>query len=366
MRSSHSPGAVYVAGSRESRRVRTRRSASVGADRRRVRYRRVVPPPPATTPSRGTFTNPVYAGYFADPFVLRRGDDYYAYGTNNVERAPMAFEVLRSRDLVHWTSLGRSLPPVAGCEVEDHWAPEVVENDGRFWMYFSAGIDDRGHKLRVAVAERPEGPFEHVGTVLTPDDRFAIDPHPFRDEDGRWYMYYAHDVLDGERVGTSLAVDRMLDMAHLAGTPTPVLRATADWQLFLRGRPMYGQVYDWHTLEGPFVVKRQGRYWCLYSGGAWTTPGYGVSYAVADGPLGPFHEDAATGPALLRSRPGLLEGPGHNSIVVGPDGLDYLVYHAWDPGHTGRRICIDRLEWTPDGPRTSGPTAEPQPVPAVS
>jgi hypothetical protein len=51
--------------------------------------------------------------------------------------------------------------------------------------------------------------------------------------------------------------------------------------------------------------------------------------------------------------------------VVGPDGADYIVYHAWDPGFGARRMCIDRLEWTIDGPRTSGPTIEPQPVPAA-
>jgi GH43 family beta-xylosidase len=168
------------------------------------------------------------------------------------------------------------------------------------------------------------------------------------------------------RVGTSLAVDRLVDMQTLAGEPVPVLSATAEWQLFRAARPMYGAVYDWYTLEGPFVVKRLGRYWCFYSGGAWTGSGYGISYAVADSPLGPWHEPTADGPALLRSRPGLLEGPGHNSVVVGPDGRDYLVYHAWDAARTARRMCIDRLEWTNDGPRTTGPTAEPQPVPTAA
>jgi GH43 family beta-xylosidase len=154
-------------------------------------------------------------------------------------------------------------------------------------------------------------------------------------------------------------------MDRLAGEPVPVLRPSADWQLFRRQRPMYGAVYDWHTLEAPFVVKRMGRYWCFYSGGPWTTDGYGVSYAVADSPLGPFVEPPTDGPALLRTRPGALSGPGHNSVVVGPDGADYIVYHAWDPGFGARRMCIDRLEWTIDGPRTSGPTIEPQPVPAA-
>jgi beta-xylosidase len=310
-----------------------------------------------------TFTNPVYDRYFADPFVLRHADHYYAFGTNDTVDHTHAFEVLRSTDLVSWTRLGRAIAAVEGLRACDHWAPEVAEHDGRFYMYFSAGVDDRDHGLRVAVADRPEGPYEHLGAVLTPDERFAIDASPFRDDDGQWYLYYARDSLEGERVGTSLVVDRLVSMDRLAGEPTAVLRATADWQLFRRQRSMYGSVYDWHTLEGPFVVKRLRRYWCLYSGGAWTSAGYGVSYAVAEHPLGPFTEPAGEGPALLRTRPGEVIGPGHNSVVVGPDGHDYIVYHAWDAGQTARRMCIDRLEWTPDGPRTTGPTSTPQPAP---
>ena len=314
-----------------------------------------------------TFSNPVYPGYFADPFVLEHGGRYYAYGTGPASATGPVFEILRSEDLVDWESVGHALAdPVDGLATGDHWAPEVIEREGRFYLYFSAGVEDRHHQIRVAVADRPEGPFRPTGRVLTPNEPFAIDAHPFRDDDGQWYLYYARDVLDGTRVGTSIAVDRLVEMDRLAGQPMPVLAASADWQLFRTQREMYGAVYDWHTLEGPFVVKRLGRYWCLYSGGAWTNATYGVSYGVADAPLGPFREPHPDGPALLRSRPGELEGPGHNSVIRGPDGEDYLVYHAWDPSHTGRRMCIDRLEWTADGPRTGGPTAAPQPVPLAT
>jgi beta-xylosidase len=312
-----------------------------------------------------TFTNPVYPGSFADPFVLRHDGWYYAYGTDVRADSRLAFEVLRSRDLVAWNSLGRCLADLVRPS-RDYWAPEVAVDDGRFHLYYSVGVEDRDHRLRVATARRPEGPFVDSGRVLTPDERFAIDASPFRDDDGQWYLFYARDRLEGERVGTSLVVDRLVDMHALAGDPVPVLSATKDWQLFRAQREMYGQVYDWYTLEGPFVVKRFGRYWCFYSGGAWTGPGYGVSWAVADSPLGPWTEPPGDGPALLRTRAGIVEGPGHNSIVVGPDGEDWIVYHAWDPKRTMRRMCIDRLEWTADGPRTAGPTTDPQPVPGAA
>jgi beta-xylosidase len=312
------------------------------------------------------FVNPVYPRYFADPYVLRVGDTYWAYGTGPASDGDRAvFEILRSDDLVHWSTVGRALERVDIPNATTYWAPEVVEDRGIFYLYYSVGVEDRGHAIRVATANRPDGPFLDSGQVLTPHERFAIDAHPFRDIDGEWYLYYAHDVLTGDRVGTSLAVDRMVDMTTLAGEPRSVLTATGNWQLFKRGREMYGSVVDWFTLEGPFVVRRGGRYWCLYSGGAWTGPGYGVSWAVADDPLGPFTEPPSDVATLLRSTPA-LQGPGHNSLVTGPDGADYLVYHAWDAAHTARRMCIDRVEWTADGPRTSGPTAGPQPVPRRS
>jgi arabinan endo-1,5-alpha-L-arabinosidase len=142
----------------------------------------------------------------------------------------------------------------------------------------------------------------------------------------------------------------------LRGEPQTILRASADWQLYKRGREMYGAVYDWHTLEGPCVLRRDGRYVCLYSGGPWTEDGYRVAHAVADHPLGPWTEPVA--PPVLTAVDGHVLGPGHNSVTTGPDGSDVAIYHAWDPAMTARRLCIDPLVWTDDGPQVLGPTWE--------
>ena len=308
-----------------------------------------------------TFCNPVHAGYFADPFVLAVDGGYVAYGTGS-SPGGRQFEVLRSPDLVNWSSAGGALEPLDEPSATDYWAPEVAHEGGKYFMYYSAGTGDQGHALRVATADTAHGPFIDLGTVLTPNEPFAIDPHPFRDDDGQWYLYFAHDVLDGERVGTTLAVDRLVGMTRLAGEQRTLLRASHDWQLYRRSREMYGRVYDWHTLEGPFVRKRDGRYFLFYSGGAWTEPTYGVSYAVADTPTGPFGEPV-TGPVVLQSVPARVAGPGHASIVEGPDGADYIVYHAWDASRIRRQMWIDRLVWGADGPQRSGPTMGAQPVP---
>jgi len=307
-----------------------------------------------------TYRNPVHEGYFADPFVLRDGDRYVAYGTG-ATIGGLVFEVLVSSDLATWTSVGGALHPVAEDLGGDYWAPEVAHADGRWWMYYSVGHGDAGHHLRVAVADEATGPFADLGIDLTRDERFAIDPHPFRDDDGRWYLYFARDVLDADRVGTQLAVARLEGMTALVGGTRTVLAPSADWQIFERDRPMYGARYDWHTLEGPTVRRHGGRYHCLYSGGSWQGPGYGVSWASALSPLGPWTQTGAE--RLLRTVPGHVRGPGHNSVVTTPGGTEVLAYHAWDEAGTRRQLCIDPLTWTEDGPATPGPTWDEQPLP---
>jgi GH43 family beta-xylosidase len=256
------------------------------------------------------------------------------------------------------------MEPIAPELGTDCWAPEVVEAGGRFWLYYSVGHDDAGHHLRVAVADHPFGPFRDAGVNLTPHERFAIDPHPFRDADGTWYLYYARDVLTAARVGTQIAVDLLPSMTTLGGKARTVLEATADWQLYQASRSMYGSTYDWYTLEGPAVRYHDGRYYCFYSGGSWQTEGYAVAWASAPSPLGPWTEPPAGGGRLLAAVPGHVRGPGHNSLVTTHGGSDMLVYHAWDAATTRRMMCIDPVVWRADGPHTSGPSWEDRPLPA--
>jgi beta-xylosidase len=309
-----------------------------------------------------TYTNPVWPGYCADPFVLKWQGEYYAYGTGEASADGKEFPLLHSTDFVHWEHLGGGLEPLPGGR-HAYWAPEVAAHDGRFYLYYSAadGAGDDTHRLRVAVAEHPTGPFVDSGNLLLPEEGFTIDAHPFRDsQDGRWYLFFAKDFFDA-RVGTALAAVPLADdMVSVAGPVTTILRPSANWQIYERNRTIYGQVWEvWHTVEGAFVVFHAGRYYLLYSGGAWTTSDYGVGYAVADSVLGPYREPEV-GPVVLRGVPGHVRGPGHNSVVLGPDDqTEFIAYHAWDAAHTARCLCLDPLVWKPEGPRCT-PSWTPQ------
>lgn len=322
-----------------------------------------------------TYNNPVYPGYFADPFAWEYQGVYYAIGTGAAEAAgqvdedgfSQVFELLRSDNFVNWQEAGHGLLRPDPSLGNNFWAPEVAYCNGTFYLYYSVGHEDKNHQLRVATSSCPTGPYQDIGEPLLDPKScpFAIDPHPFRDDDGQWYLFYAHDFLDtadGVRTGTALMVDRLEGMTKLAGEGKVVLRARSDWQRFLADRPMYGSIYDWHTLEGPCVRKHGGRYYCFFSGGRWETESYGVDYGVAESPMGPYSDAGnETGPRVLRSQPGYVLGPGHNSIVFGPDGqTEYIIYHAWDTNMQARRMCIDKIIWTTIGPRCNGPTWTPQ------
>ena len=322
------------------------------------------------------YCNPVHAGYFADPFVFRHDGSYYAIGTSPGEAtSSRVFSMLTSEDLIAWRARGEVLVRPDASLGDTFWAPEIAFQDGVFYLYYSVGRADRGHQLRVATSRRPEGPYYDSGVSLVDPEScpFAIDPHPFRDDDGRWYLFYARDFLDFEsaergpsrvRAGTGLCLQELVEMTRLGDRTATVLRSRHDWQLFQTQRPMYGSIFDWHTLEGPCVVKHDGRYHCFYSGGCWSSSNYGVDYAVADDVWGPYIDDgAAAGPRILRTVLGSVMGPGHNSVVAGPDGsAAYLVYHAWDGEMRARRMCIDPLRWSPTGPRCDGPSTEPRDV----
>src|ERR1700678_3862731 len=99
------------------------------------------------------YQNPVYPFDFADPFVLKTSQGYYAYGTAKPGPDGQIFPVLRSTDLVHWERLAGALKPLTNPQAFSYWAPEVAEKDGRYYLFYSASTStsDADHRLRVAI-----------------------------------------------------------------------------------------------------------------------------------------------------------------------------------------------------------------------
>jgi GH43 family beta-xylosidase len=309
-----------------------------------------------------TYQNPVYRYSFPDPFVLRHAGRYYAYATGSDEDG--IFLILTSEDLVNWRDVGHAMPLPASPAMH-YWAPEVTYSEAKFYLYYSVG-NEILMELRVAMSESPTGPFEDVGVKLTDQD-FAIDPHVFTDRDGTRWMFYATDFLEHSHIGTGTVIDRMVNWLKLEGKPRPVTRAKYDWQVYDPARTEKGGV-RWHTVEGPAVIERKGVYFEMFSGGNWQEPTYGVSFAVTDELRSQNeweqHADGHNILPIIRTSTEVI-GPGHNSIVRGPNGRElYCVYHRWTD--TGRVMAIDRMDVVDRRLYVVGPTTTPQPTPFES
>ncbi len=313
--------------------------------------------------AKATYINPVHNRACADPYVLKYLNEYWCYCTG-IWHDGRCFGVLHSRDLIHWRELGGAmtrLNDAATC----YWAPEVIYDNGRFLMYYSVG-NEENMQIRVSLADHPAGPFIDADRALT-TEQFAIDPHVFRDTDGKWYLFYATDFLEHTHIGTGTVCDAMLDAFTLAGNPQPVTRAQFDWQVYDPERAEKGGV-RWHTVEGPFVLKHKGKYYQMFSGGNWKNNTYGASYAVSDRVLrGAEWEQLADGEhilPILRTIPNRVVGPGHNSVTRGLNNVElYCVYHRWGQDNGDRVLAIDRIGWAGERMFVIGATTTPQPVP---
>lgn len=302
-----------------------------------------------------TFANPVYDANFADPFVLREGETYHAYSTNDAETN---VPTLRSGDLVEWKEGGDAMPDLAPWVAPGQtWAPEVLGREsGGYVLYYTAASAEEGRQcLGHAVSDSPEGPFVDRAErpfVCQVREGGSIDASPFVDENGETYLLWKND---GNAVGrdTHIYAQRMsADGLRLLGKPVRLFKQDAAWE---------GEL-----VEAPVLWERDGEYYVFYSANAYYNKSYAVGYARCEGPLGPC-EKAPENP-ILRTGEGAV-GPGHVAVIEDGSGETWVAYHAWPPDavgsvYPGRVLWLDRLTWKGDKPTIEGPTGDRQPAPA--
>lgn len=102
-------------------------------------------------------------------------------------------------------------------------------------------------------------------------------------------------------------------------------------------------------VEGPFMLKHQGKYYFMWSEGDWTGPDYCVAYAMADSPFGPFKRVGK----ILEQDEEVATGAGHHSVIKGlKDDEWYIVYHRHPLNETdgnARVVCIERMFFDDEG-----------------
>ena len=273
--------------------------------------------------------NPVIPGYFADPTIKKFGDTYYMYATTDGSGAGFGpAQVWTSKDFVNWTLMPMNWP-------DSHWiwAPDVIRHtDGRYYYFYCQPCI-----IHCGVSETPRGPWKNIlgesEAVLVPDrfvtNAITLDGQTFVDDDGSVYLYWGTwGIYKGFGCG--------------AGKMTPDLKGFTETRLIPNTEAV-------DFFEAPFVLKRNGIYYFMYSSGSCHDHTYRVQYATSDHPLGPYEYK---GCILETNEDGTVHGPGHHSILKEGDDY-YIVYHRHDNPHSNRgfhrQLCMDKMEFAADG-----------------
>ena len=112
---------------------------------------------------------------------------------------------------------------------------------------------------------------------------------------------------------------------------------------------VYKEVTPENYVEGPFMFKKDGKYYFMWSEGGWGGPDYSVAYAISDSPFGPFKRVVK----ILQQDPSVATSAGHHSLLHVPGTDDYyIVYHRRplnDNARDHRVTCIDKMTFDKDG-----------------
>ena len=273
----------------------------------------------------GRYLNPIVPGDHADPTILKDGADYYMT-FSSFQACPGAV-IWHSRDLVNWSPIGAALARPIGTV----WAMDLVKHAGRWFLYIPV-LRDEGTGILVVHADDIRGPWSEPVDLHIPG---CIDPGHVVGEDGRRYLF----VNGGRRVRLAddgLATDGPVEQG--AWTPW---KYPADW------------VVEMFAPEGPKLLRRGGWFYLLSAVGGTAGPptSHMVTLARSRSVHGPWEHCPHNPIVRTRSADEPWWSRGHASVVEGPAGDWWMVYHGYENGFRtlGRQALLEPVEWTVDG-----------------
>lgn len=267
----------------------------------------------------GFYANPIFAGDYPDPSLLRDGDDYYIVHSS-FEYYP-GLLIWHSKDLINWRPVTNALHKYVGSV----WAPDLVKYNDKYYIYFPANNTNY-----VITADSMKGPWSDPVDLKVGN----IDPGHIADDAGKRYLYFS----SGGYVPLSddgLSVTGEFKHAY-SGWPIP-----REWTI------------ECFCMEGPKLVKRGDYYYLTVAEGGTAGPAtsHMIISARSKSPLGPW-ENSPYNPVLRT--PAATErwcSKGHGTLFEGPKGQWWMVFHAYENGHynMGRQTLLQPVEWTKDG-----------------
>jgi beta-xylosidase len=265
------------------------------------------------------FLNPIFAGDYPDPSILRDGDDYYMVHSS-FEYYP-GLLIWHSKDLINWTPVTNALHKYVGSV----WAPDLVKYKNKFYIYFPANGTNY-----VVAADSINGIWSDPINLKIGN----IDPGHVVDENGKRYLYFS----SGGFVPLSddgLSVAGEYKHAY-NGWPIP-----REWTI------------ECFCLESPKLTKHGEYYYLTVAEGGTAGPAtsHMIISARSKSPFGPW-ENSPYNP-IVRTNESSEKwwSKGHGTIFEDSKGSWWILYHAYEKGfyNMGRQTLLQPIEWTNDG-----------------
>lgn len=285
--------------------------------------------------------NPIIQTRFsADPAPMVYKDTVFLYVSHDEDNASPGMGkflmkdwlLYTSVDMVNWTDHGvvASLKDFKwGKQDNGAWAPQCVEQDGKFYLYCPV----QGSGIGVLVADSPYGPFKDpLGKRLIESNHIwnDIDPTVIKDDKGDSYLYWGNPSLwyvklNKDMISYSGEVMKVPGVGKEKGQSTPDI---------------------YHYQEGPWGYKRNNHYYMAY---ATTCCPEGLGYAMSNSPTGPWEYKGYIMKPNKKSsgnHPGIIDFKGKTYVF----GFNYrLNFMITDKHHERRSVCVAEMKFNPDG-----------------
>jgi xylan 1,4-beta-xylosidase len=273
----------------------------------------------------GTYLNPVVAGDHPDPTILKDGNDYYM--TFSSFYSCPGLVIWHSTDLVNWAPVISALTKPLGTV----FAVDLCKHQGRYFIYIPASGGENGWSIHVIWADRIEGPWSdpidmHIGD--------CIDPGHVVGEDGKRYLF-VNGIRRIRLTDDGLAADGELQPAY---SPW---RYPDDW------------IVEDFAPEGPKLLRHGKWFYLITAVGGTAGPPTSHMVIAARSPSihGPWEHCPHNPLVRTTSAAEPWWSRGHASLVEGPGGDWWMVYHGYENGYRtlGRQTLLEPIEWTADG-----------------
>ncbi|WP_349780278.1 family 43 glycosylhydrolase [Xanthomonas sp. WHRI 7065] len=290
----------------------------------------------------GSYLNPIVAGDHPDPTILKDGEDYYMTFSSFLSYPGIV--LWHSTDLVNWTPLGPALRKQLGTI----WALDLCKHDGRYFIYIPSNPDDTGWSIFVIWADDIRGPWSDPIDLQIAG---CIDPGHVLGEDGKRYLF-VNGIRKVRLRDDGLATDGQVEPAYAPW------RYPDDW------------IVENFAPEGPKLTWHDGWLYLVTAVGGTAGPvtGHMVIAARARSVHGPWEHCPRNPLVRTQSEQEPWWSRGHATLVEGPRGDWWMVYHGYENGFRtlGRQTLLEPIEWTADGwfRATGGDLSRPLRTPA--